>query len=100
MPICPITLEPIPDSGSRYSTKGLHLLSRTLTDLAPLDLSADQHIKEAAFPAQKMSIQGVQPKLCAVLKTKDGRFEVVNTGGRFILKPARRSMPKSPQTKL
>jgi len=87
MPICPITLEPIPERGPRYSAKGLHLLSRTLNDLAPLDLSADQQIKEAAARAEKMSIQGVQPKLSAVLRVKDGRFEVVDTGGRFILKP-------------
>jgi len=34
-----------------------------------------------------MSIQGVQPKLSANLKPKEQRFEVVDTGGRFILKP-------------
>jgi serine/threonine-protein kinase HipA len=34
-----------------------------------------------------MSIQGVQPKLSAVLKLKDSSFALVDRGGRFILKP-------------
>lgn len=34
-----------------------------------------------------MSIQGVQPKLSAVLNTRKSEFELVNTGGRYILKP-------------
>jgi serine/threonine-protein kinase HipA len=34
-----------------------------------------------------MSIQGVQPKLSAVLNTRKNGFELVNTGGRYILKP-------------
>jgi serine/threonine-protein kinase HipA len=34
-----------------------------------------------------MSIQGVQPKLSAKLNVKGKVFEVVDTGGRFILKP-------------
>jgi serine/threonine-protein kinase HipA len=34
-----------------------------------------------------MSVQGVQPKLSAVLKINEGRFEVVDRGGRYLLKP-------------
>ncbi len=87
MTICPITLDPIPDGGLRYSKQGLRRLSRTLADLEPLNYTIDQQLKEAAARAQKMSIQGVQPKLSAVLRVKQGKFEIVDTGGRFILKP-------------
>lgn len=49
------------------------------------------------FKATKISIQGVQPKLSAVLNTKDGRFEVVDIKGRFILKPQHHIFPELPQ---
>ena len=42
---------------------------------------------EAAARAPKVSIQGVQPKLSAVLKPREGTFKIVDTGGRYILKP-------------
>lgn len=87
MAVCPITLEPVPDGGPRYSGRGLRQLSRTLQDLAPLEFSTEQQIREAASRMEKMSIQGVQPKLSAVLQVKQGRFKVVDTGGQFILKP-------------
>jgi serine/threonine-protein kinase HipA len=34
-----------------------------------------------------MSIQGIQPKLSTVLDVKEGRMEIVDQGGRYILKP-------------
>jgi serine/threonine-protein kinase HipA len=37
--------------------------------------------------AQKMSIQGVQPKISARLDAEAKNFLIVNTGGQFILKP-------------
>ncbi len=83
---CPITLEPV-EHGVTYSKKGLQTLSRTLKSLAPLKYTADQQMLEAAARAEKMSIQGFQPKLSAVLRVKEGSFEVVDTHGRFILKP-------------
>ena len=44
-----------------------------------------------------MSIQGVQPKLSAVLSVKAGRFDVVDSGGEFILKPPSSSYPELPE---
>jgi len=34
-----------------------------------------------------MSIQGVQPKLSAIIRPTAGKFEIVDRGGKFILKP-------------
>lgn len=82
---CPITYEACGDS--RYSTEGLKRLSRNLTHLNDLPLTAEEQVKEAAARADKMSIQGVQPKLSAVLSPKKGGFEIVDRGGRYILKP-------------
>jgi serine/threonine-protein kinase HipA len=43
-----------------------------------------------------MSVQGVQPKLSAVLRVKENRFEVVDRSGRFILKPCPPHWPEVP----
>lgn len=84
---CPITLDLLKEDESHYSKKGLQTLSRTLKDLTPLQYTTDQQMAEAVARADKMSIQGVQPKLSALLKVNEGKFEIVDTGGRFILKP-------------
>ncbi|MBL9167383.1 MAG: HipA domain-containing protein [Verrucomicrobiales bacterium] len=83
---CPITYELLPD-GSTYSRAGLRLLNRNLASLAPLEFTAEQQRQEAIHRAGKMSIQGLQLKLSVVLRITEGRFEVVNRGGRYILKP-------------
>lgn len=41
-----------------------------------------------------MSIQGVQPKLSAVLNIKDGRFEIVDKFGRYIVMPQHPIFPE------
>ena len=82
---CPITYELI--ENGRYSKEGLKRLSRTLSNLEDLPYSAKEQRKEAAFRMQKMSIQGVQPKLSAVLNKKKAIFEVVDQFGKFIIKP-------------
>lgn len=84
MSVCPITYEPC---NSKYSPRGLKQLSRSLTELEDLPYTASDQIVEAAARAPKMSIQGVQPKLSAVLNTRKKGFELVDTGGRYILKP-------------
>lgn len=84
MSICPITYEPC---DSKYSPRGLKQLSRSLTELQDLPYTASDQIFEAAARAPKMSIQGVQPKLSAVLNIRKKGFELVDTGGRYILKP-------------
>ena len=82
---CPITYEPC--GARRYSARGLHMLSRRLEDLEPLPFTQQEQLREAAARADKMSIQGVQPKLSAVLDTRRRSLELVDRGGFFILKP-------------
>lgn len=93
---CPITYEPLPD-GATYSENGLRLLNRNLRSLAPLEFTAEQQRQEAINRAGKMSIQGLQLKLSVVLRITEGRFEVVNCGGRYILKPQSLDFPELPQ---
>jgi len=45
----------------------------------------------------KMSIQGVQPKVSLSLKLSEGRFDMVDRGGTFILKPAIEEWPHVPE---
>lgn len=84
MSICPITYEACE---GKYSTRGLQKLSRSLKQLQDLPYTAADQIIEAAARAPKMSIQGVQPKLSAILNTRKNGFELVDSGGRYILKP-------------
>jgi serine/threonine-protein kinase HipA len=93
---CPITYEPLPD-GASYSQRGLKLLNRNLTSLAPLEFTAEEQRREAINRAGKMSIQGLQLKLSLVLRITEGRFEVVNQGGRYILKPQSVDFPELPE---
>lgn len=93
---CPITYEPLPE-GTTYSQNGLKLLNRNLASLAPLEFTAEQQRQEAISRAGKMSIQGIQLKLSAVLRITEGRFEVVNRGGRYILKPQSLDFPELPE---
>jgi serine/threonine-protein kinase HipA len=86
MRACPITLEPL-EEGETFSKAGLRSLHPKLTHLEPLALSQEEQLRQARLRSDKMSIQGVQPKLSAIVKPKTGIFEVVDRGGRFILKP-------------
>jgi serine/threonine-protein kinase HipA len=86
MKYCPITYEQI-ESRQKYSQRGLRLLSPTLKKLTNFPYSAEEQREEAIIRAVKMSIQGVQAKLSAVLNIKDAVFEVTDRNGRFILKP-------------
>ena len=80
-----------------YSEKGLKLIHRGLKSLAPLEFSAEQQRQEAINRAGKMSIQGLQPKLSAVLRVSEGRLEIVDRGGRYILKPQSADYPELPE---
>ena len=84
MNICPITYKPCE---GKYSPHGLQKLSRSLRYLQDLPYSATEQVFEAAARAPKMSLQGVQPKLSVTLNTRKSGFEIVDTGGRYILKP-------------
>jgi serine/threonine-protein kinase HipA len=92
---CRITLEEIPE-GIRYGRAGLKRLDARLMDIALLPYSQAQQLEEAAARADKMSVQGVQPKLSAILRIKQNRFEVVDRGGRFILKACPPQWPEVP----
>lgn len=82
---CPITYEPVSDQD--YSVNGLKLLHRKLTSLKPLAYTAEQQREEALRRVGKMSVQGVQLKLSAVLSPGHSEFQIVDHNGRFILKP-------------
>ncbi len=83
---CSITYEEIP-AGMKYSAGGLRMLSRSLKGLRDLPYSAEEQRREAIARAAKMSIQGLQPKLSAILDVRGESFRVVDTGGEYILKP-------------
>lgn len=95
MNICPITYQPCGDK--KYSDNGLKLLSRNLTQLKDLPLTQEEQLREAAIRADKMSIQGVQPKLSAMLNVKDEVFDIVDRGGEYILKPQNNFYPELPE---
>jgi serine/threonine-protein kinase HipA len=81
---CPITY--VPCQGD-YSPQGLRLLSPKLAALEPLPFDAEGLRREALLRADKMSVQGVQPKLSARLEPSKSRLAIVDSRGRFILKP-------------
>ena len=93
---CPITYEVIPDNDS-YSKRGLKQLSPQLQTLQPLALSAEEQRQEAVSRAGKMSIQGVQTKLSAQLKIKEGCFTLVDQQGQYILKTQSAHYPELPE---
>lgn len=95
MNICPITYQFCGDN--KYSEKGLKLLSRNLTRLKDLPFTQAELLREAAIRADKISIQGVQPKLSAKLNAKDEIFDVVDRGGEYILKPQNMFYPELPE---
>ena len=92
---CPITYT---DSGqARYSKRGLRLLSTRLNRLEDFPYSAAEQRRQAILRAGKISIQGVQPKLSARLSIVEEIFEIVDKGGRYILKPQHADYPELPE---
>jgi len=92
---CPITYDPC--GKSLYCNKGLKLLSQNLENLELLSYTAEEQRAEAIARATKISIQGVQPKLSAVLNIKESRFDLADTGGKYILKPQHHIYPQLPE---
>jgi len=92
---CPIAY--IACGNSRYSDKGLKLLSANLENLKDFQYTADEQRKEAYHRASKMSVQGVQPKLSAILNISEGKFEIVDKGGKYILKPQHNIFHEMPE---
>src|SRR6056297_2408727 len=91
---CPITYE---NCEGKYSQNGLKILSRNLKGLKDIDYSAEELRHEAARRATKMSIQGVQPKLSAILNVQQSKFEIVDVKGKYIIKPQHHIYPKLPE---
>lgn len=86
MKYCPISHELISDN-QNYSSRGLKSLSPVLKQLKPLNFNQQMLRTEVASRAGKMSIPGVQTKLSAQLKIKEGCFDIVSEQGHYILKP-------------
>ena len=70
------------------------MIAPKLTHLNNLPYTAVELRQEAANRAKKLSIQGVQPKLSAKLNISDGKFEIVDRFGTYILKPQNPSFPQ------
>jgi serine/threonine-protein kinase HipA len=92
---CPITY--LSCGENRYNEKGLKLLASGLSKLKKLEYTAEEQRKEAFHRSSKMSVQGIQPKLSAVLNIKDEKFDIVDKNGRYILKPQHHIYPQMPE---
>jgi serine/threonine-protein kinase HipA len=92
---CPITY--LPCGENRYHEKGLKLLASGLSQLKQLEYTAEEQRKEAFHRSSKMSLQGIQPKLSAVLNIKEEKFDIVDKNGRYILKPQHHIYPQMPE---
>lgn len=92
---CPITY--LPCGNDLYSQEGLRLLSKNLTALKEFPLSSKEQIQLAAKNAAKLSIQGVQPKLSALLNVAEEKFEIVENRGNYIFKPQNPLYEQLPQ---
>ncbi|MFH1386626.1 MAG: HipA domain-containing protein [bacterium] len=92
---CPITYKEC--GQEKYSKTGLKLLSPSLSILNDFPYSAKEQIDEAVSRAEKMSIQGIQPKLSVRLNLKEQVFEVVDAGGNYIIKPQHERYVDLPQ---
>ncbi len=96
MRYCPITYEVLAGN-EKYSRNGLKQLSPKLTTLQDINFSAKELQNEALARADKMSIQGVQPKLSAVLDIANSSFKLVDNGGLYILKPQSMLYEQAPE---
>ena len=93
---CPISYEPC-EGDNKYSQKGLKTLSKQLKSLNAFPYTAKEQVQLAVELASKISIQGVQPKLSVILNVKNEDFEIVEIGGKFILKPPHQLYEEVPQ---
>lgn len=82
---CPITYEIIEEG--LYSIKGLQKINPKLKMLNLLDFTKEELLAEAELLSEKMSIEGVQPKISAVISVIDSKIKLVGQDGLFIIKP-------------
>ena len=92
---CPLSYKEVE---GRYDSTALKRLNHRLSDLKDLSYTSEELLREAAARADKLSIQGVQPKLSARLDLKSQSFELVDRQGYYIIKPPTplfRSLPEN-----
>ena len=92
---CPLTYAPL-SNGQTCNLQALRRLDRRLAQLAPLAFDTASLRAQARALADKLSIQGVQPKLSAKLNVRAQTFVVTERGGTFILKPPNPDYPELP----
>lgn len=92
---CPITYERC--GIEKYSEKGIRMIAPKLAKLHDLPFTAAEQRQEAANRANKSSIQGVQPKLSAVISVANQQFEIVDQFGNYIIKPQKDIFPELPE---
>jgi serine/threonine-protein kinase HipA len=80
-----------------YSVEGLKLLSPKLKELHLLPYDYESQMQEVQRIAGKISIQGIQPKLSAVLSIKECEFKLVEKNATYIIKPQVRDYKELPQ---
>jgi serine/threonine-protein kinase HipA len=73
------------------------MIAPKLTALNDLPFTAAEQRQEAANRAKKLSIQGVQPKLSAVISAANQQFEIVDQFGNYIIKPQNDIFPELPE---
>jgi serine/threonine-protein kinase HipA len=82
---CPLSY--LPCAHEKYAKEGLKRLNRNLLHLEDLPYTAQEQRMESSGRMRRMSIQGVQPKLSAVLSISKSSFELTDTKGHYIIKP-------------
>lgn len=93
---CPLTYK-FYEGEQKYSDKGLRRLASKLKKLDDFPYTAAAQRLEAANRTKRMSIQGAQPKLSVQLNITEGRFEIVDIHGKFILKPQHKFYLEMPE---
>lgn len=88
--ICRLTLEKI-ESGN-FSKKAIKDFFEKYNPIEKLTFSRKEFFTEGVKHAQGMSISGVQQKLSLIINDNN-EFEIVTTGGKYILKPSPESFP-------
>jgi len=73
------------------------MIAPKLAALTDLPFTAVEQRQEAVNRAKKLSIQGVQPKLSAVISVANHQFEIVDQFGNFIIKPQNDLFPELPE---
>jgi serine/threonine-protein kinase HipA len=97
MRYCPINLSPI-EKNQDYNPNSLKKMAVKLIKLKPLNYTVAEQQEQALQRIGKMSIQGVQPKLSAVLNIKQAQFDIVNKNGKYIIKiqsPLYKELPQN-----